>query len=101
MPAMDPRTKMSVPRALARWWREHLAQEGWWVASKIAARESFEFLRDSTPGRLRQRWGDVDYDMDTRADTTSARLNWRTRLLGVLAGAPYQPTDPALFREML
>ncbi|MFZ0803908.1 MAG: hypothetical protein WAN70_17215, partial [Terriglobales bacterium] len=46
------------------------------------------------------RYGDMDYDWDHRVDTTTATVNWRDRLLGLL-NSPYQPTDPALFQEML
>lgn len=60
----------------------------------------WEFLRDSAPGRLRQRYGDADYDWDYRVNTTSAAVGWRDRLLGVFH-SPYQPTEPGLFREML
>lgn len=59
-----------------------------------------EFALDSLPSRRRQRYGDVDYDWDFRVDTTSANVGWRDRLLGMLH-SPYQPTDPALFHEML
>jgi len=58
------------------------------------------FLRDSTPQRERQRYGDVGYDWDHRVNTTSAAVGWRNRLLG-LFHSPYQPTEPELFREML
>jgi SAM-dependent methyltransferase len=58
------------------------------------------FLRDSTPQRERQRYGDVDYDWDQGVNTTSAALGWRNRLLGVLH-SPYQPTEPSLFEEMI
>lgn len=60
----------------------------------------WEFTRDSTPSRLRSRFGDADYDWDYRVNTTSGALGWRDRLLGVLH-SPYQPTEPALFREMI
>jgi len=60
----------------------------------------WEFTRDSTPSRRRQRYGDVDYDWDHRVDTTSATVGWRQRLLGTLH-SPYQPTEPPLFHEML
>jgi SAM-dependent methyltransferase len=60
----------------------------------------WEFALDSLPARRRQRYGDVDYDWDHRVDTTSATVGWRDRLLGLL-NSPYQPTDPALFHEML
>jgi SAM-dependent methyltransferase len=60
----------------------------------------WEFLLDSTPSRLRQRYGDADYDWDHRVNTTSAAVGWRDRLLGVL-NSPYQPTDPVLFRQII
>lgn len=60
----------------------------------------WEFLRDSTPARRRQRYGDADYDWDHHVNTTSGAVNWRDRLLGVFH-SPYQPTEPALFHEML
>jgi SAM-dependent methyltransferase len=60
----------------------------------------WEFVRDSTPERRRQRYGDADYDWDHHANTTSAAVGWRNRLLGVFH-SPYQPTEPDLFREML
>lgn len=60
----------------------------------------WEFIRDSSPSRLRQRYGDTDYDWDHRVNTTSAAVGWRDRLLGVLH-SPYQPTEPELFHQML
>lgn len=63
-------------------------------------KESWQFLRDSTPSRRHQRYGDVDFDWDHRVDTTSATVSWRTRVLGLLH-SPYQPTEPTLFYEML
>ena len=60
----------------------------------------WEFARDSTPSRRRQRYGDVEYDWDYRVDTTGATVSWRDRRLGMFH-SPYQPTEPALFREML
>jgi SAM-dependent methyltransferase len=60
----------------------------------------WEFLRDSTPSRLRSRFGDADYDWDFRVNTTSGALGWRDRLLGALH-SPYQPTEPGLFHQML
>jgi len=52
------------------------------------------------PERRRRRYGDVDFDWSHRADTTSATVGWRDRLLGALH-SPYQPTDASLFHEML
>lgn len=42
----------------------------------------------------------MDYDWENRVNTTSGTVGWRSRLLG-LFHSPYQPTDPALFREMM
>ena len=44
-------------------------------------------------------WG-RGYDWDYRVDTTSATVGWRERLLGQFHSA-YQPTEPALFKEMM
>jgi SAM-dependent methyltransferase len=59
-----------------------------------------EFVRDSTPARRRERYGDIDYDWNNRVDTTSATVGWKDRLHG-LFHSPYQATEPALFREMV
>ena len=69
-------------------------------AAGLLAAEVWGFLRDSTPSRRRSRYGDVDYDWEHRVDTTGATVGWRDRLLGVFH-SPYQPTDPALFAEMM
>lgn len=63
-------------------------------------RELWGFVRESTPERRRQRYGDMEYDWEQRVNTTSGTVGWQTRLLGIFH-SPYQPTDPALFREML
>lgn len=60
----------------------------------------WEFALDSLPDRRRQRYGDAEYDWDYRVNTTSATVGWRDRLLGLLH-SPYQPTEPALFHEIL
>ncbi len=57
-------------------------------------------MRESTPARRRQRYGDMEYDWDNRVNTTSGTVGWRARLLG-LFHSPYQPTEPNLFREMM
>jgi hypothetical protein len=82
------------------WWRNEASQIGnsrtFWLFLSLL----WQFLRDSTPSRRKQRYGDVDFDWDYRVDTTGATVGWRDRFLG-LFHSPYQPTDPALFREML
>jgi hypothetical protein len=86
--------------AFRRWWREQVGQKGVAGASSLLGRELWEFLRDSTPARRRQRYGDMEYDWQYRVNTTSGTVGWRERLLGVFHSA-YQPTDPAMFREMM
>jgi hypothetical protein len=55
---------------------------------------------DSTPERRRRRFGDVEYDWEHRVNTTSGGLSWKDRLWGIFH-SPYQPTDSALFHEMI
>jgi predicted RNA methylase len=64
------------------------------------AREMKDFIRDSTPARQRQRYGDIDFDWEHRVDTTEATVSFRNRLLGVFHSA-YQPTAPETFHEMI
>lgn len=92
-----------VPRifpAARRYWNDIAAHQGALAATRDLLRGFWEFLRNSTPARLRQRYGDADYDWDYRVNTSSAAVGWRDRLLGVFH-SPYQPTEPGLFREML
>src|SRR5204863_528153 len=44
--------------------------------------------------------GYVHYAWDNMVNTTSAIVGWRSRLLGMFH-SPYQPTEPALFHEMM
>ena len=92
---------VTIPRALARWWRENLPRLGLTRAAGMFLGEMWEFLRDSTPQRRKQRYGDVDFDWDYRVDTTSANVSRRADLLAILAGCRYQPSDPALFHESI
>ena len=70
------------------------------AATRELALALWEFVRDSTPSRLRSRFGDADYDWDYRVNTTSGAVRWRERLLGAFTSG-YQPTDPPAFHEML
>ncbi|HSZ63535.1 MAG TPA: class I SAM-dependent methyltransferase [Terriglobales bacterium] len=63
-------------------------------------RNLWNFLRDSTPSRRQQRYGDMEYDWEHRVNTTSGTVGWRAQLLGAFH-SPYQPTEPGLFREMM
>ena len=90
----------SLTQAILRWWREHSTCSGSLRTLRDFTALLGEFLLDSLPSRRRQRYGDADFDWDHRVDTTSATVKWRDRLLGMFH-SPYQPTEPALFHEML
>jgi SAM-dependent methyltransferase len=96
MSAPEPRL---LPAARS-YWSDLAAGAGRFAATRALLATLWEFLRDSTPARLRQRYGDADYDWDYRVNTTSAAIGWRDRLLGAFH-SPYQPTEPSLFHEML
>jgi SAM-dependent methyltransferase len=90
----------TVSRTLYDWWAHGLARNGFGRTLRTFVAEVWGFLRDSTPEQRRRRYGDVEYDWDHHVDTTSATVSWRDRLLGIFH-SPYQPTEPALFHEML
>jgi len=93
-------SQISLSRSIWQWWQNVSAREGRVAAARKLLAALWEFARDSTPERQRQRYGDADYDWEHRVNTTSAAVSWRDRLLGVFH-SPYQPTDAALFHEML
>ena len=97
-PAVSPR--ISLSRSAWRWWSEVAGREGRVVATRQLLHSLWEFVRDSTPERRRQRYGDAEFDWDRRVNTTSAALGWRDRLLGVFH-SPYQATESVLFQEMI
>jgi hypothetical protein len=92
--------RISISRSAWQWWNGIAAREGRIAATRKLVAALWEFVRDSTPERRRLRYGDADFDWDYRVDTTSAALSRRNRLLGVFH-SPYQPTDAALFHEMI
>ena len=92
--------ELGAGMSFLQWFREEVTYSGLLIAIRHAAVVLWQFLRESMPDRRRQRYGDVDYDWDHRVDTTAATVPWRERLLGLLH-SPYQPTDPALFHEMM
>lgn len=96
-----PDHNFSLPRALRYWWRHQAASHGVFGAARRLIAELWDFLLDFIPSRRRRRFGDIDYDWDYRVDTSEATLDWRTRLRALLTGGPYQPSEPALFRQML
>jgi len=100
--SIDPSAKSSVSlsRSAWRWWSDVAARDGRLAATRQMLVALWEFARESTPERRRQRYGDADYDWEHRVNTTSAVVGWRERLLGAFH-SPYQPTESALFHEML
>jgi SAM-dependent methyltransferase len=93
-------SSIGLARSAARRWKEIAAKSGGLAATRQLLSALLDFLRDSTPERRRQRYGDAEYDWNYRVNTTSATVSWRDRLMGVFH-SPYQPTDAELFREML
>jgi SAM-dependent methyltransferase len=93
-------SRISLSRSAWQWWNEIARRDGRFAATRQLLATLWEFARDSTPERRRQRYGDAEYDWEHRVNTTSAAVGWRDRLLGVFH-SPYQPTDAALFHEML
>ena len=97
---MSDEPRANLPVGLRELWRDSVAHRGFLGTLRFLVGSALSFLRDSTPARRRQRYGDVEYDWDFRVDTTSATVGWHDRFLGLLH-SPYQPSDPALFHEIL
>jgi SAM-dependent methyltransferase len=97
---MSSSPQPSLFRSIRDWWKQSAAHHGPGATLRMFFSEVFAFLRESTPEQRRRRYGDIEYDWDNRVDTTSATVGWRDRLLGVFH-SPYQPSEPALFHEML
>jgi hypothetical protein len=93
-------SQLSLSRSVWRWWNDISARDGHLTACRRFVGAIWEFVLESTPERRRQRYGDADFDWEHRVNTTSAALSWRDRLLGAFH-SPYQPTEVALFHEML
>jgi SAM-dependent methyltransferase len=92
----------SVWSVFHRRWNDTRSRKTFSATLKEIVLEIWEFLLESTPERRRSRYGDIEYDWDHGGmDTTSATVSTRTRLLAALSGAPYQPTEPSAFAEML
>ena len=87
-------------KALRGWWREQARAKGAAGATSLLVGKLWSFVRESTPERRRRRYGDMEYDWEHRVNTTSGTVSWRARMLG-LFHSPYQPTEPALFQEMM
>ena len=92
--------QVSIFGAGRRWWSDVASRHGHLAAARQFLAALWEFARDSTPERRRQRYGDADYDWNHRVNTTSGAVGWRERLVGQFHSS-YQPTEPAVFHEML
>jgi SAM-dependent methyltransferase len=102
MHGIDPSASSRVRLSRSAWqsWNDVAGRAGRVAATRQLLAVLWEFVRDSTPERRRQRYGDAEYDWEHRVNTTSAAVSWRDRLLGAFH-SPYQPTESALFHEML
>ena len=87
--------------AFRAWWRENRRSRRFTEVGLRLVRELWHFAREATPGRRKQRYGDIEFDCDYRVNTTSANVSRKSDLLGMLAGTPYQPCDPALFHSTI
>jgi hypothetical protein len=100
MEGKNPGAQVSITGSARQWWMNVAAVQGHFVAAGQLVAALLNFVRDSTPQRRRQRYGDAEFDWDYRVDTTSGTVSWRGRLLGVFH-SPYQPTEATLFHAML
>ncbi|MGA9566344.1 MAG: class I SAM-dependent methyltransferase [Candidatus Korobacteraceae bacterium] len=91
-------TKAAGGRA---WIRDTVRARGRWGALRYYIVGGIELLHDLAPSRRRSRYGDIDYDFDHGVDTTWATIPLRTRLREWLSGGQYQPSEPALFHQIL
>src|SRR5580700_10045789 len=99
--SIDPASsRLSLLRSAWQWWNDIAGSEGRFAATRQLLQALWDFIRDSTPRRRRQRYGDAEYDWEHRVNTTSAAVGWRDRLLGVFH-SPYQPTESILFHQMI
>ena len=97
---MPCQPELSIGKTIARWWEDERNSHSLSITASRLVAKLWEFVRDSTPQRRKQRYGDADYDWEERVNTTAATVGWRDRLLGHFL-SPYQPTEPSLFHEML
>jgi hypothetical protein len=83
------------------WLRDSFRHRGVAGSVRYYSREFVDLLRDLTPARRKSRYGDIDYDFEHGVDTTWATVSLRTRIREWLSGGQYQPSEPALFAEIL
>ena len=93
--------KTPNPDGAFSWLRDSFRHRGVAGSLRYYAREFVDLLRDLTPERRKSRYGDIDYDFEHGVDTTWATVSLRTRIREWLSGGQYQPSEPALFAEIL
>lgn len=93
-------TRSKTPSPLD-WFRDSIRNRGAIGTLRYYAWEFADVLRDLTPERRRSRYGDIDFDFEHNVDTTWATVSLRTRVREWLSGGQYQPSEPAIFCEML
>lgn len=64
--------RISLPRSAWRWYTDVVEREGRLAATRQLLNAVWDFVRDSTPERRRQRYGDAEFDWDHRVNTTSS-----------------------------
>jgi hypothetical protein len=83
------------------WLRDSLRHRGLRGSLRYYGQEFVDIVRDLAPSRRKSRYGDIDFDFDHDVDTTWATVTFRTRIREWLSGGQYQPSEPALFQEMI
>jgi SAM-dependent methyltransferase len=83
------------------WISDAIRNRGLIGALRSYAAGAAELLWELTPAHQKSRYGDIDYDFKHGVDTTWATVSLRTRLRELLSGGQYQPSEPALFHEIL
>ena len=96
-----PRSKNSNSDGALTWLRDSFRNRGVAGSVRYYAREFADMVRDLTPARRKSRYGDIDFDFEHNVDTTWATVSLRTRIREWLSGGQYQPSEPALFSEIL
>jgi SAM-dependent methyltransferase len=81
--------------------RDEAREHGWLRAVSLLIARLAGVLRDSFPDRRRMRFGDIQYDLDHRVNTTWSNVAFGTRLREAFINAEYQTTDPLIFAEAM
>ncbi|MFZ1135399.1 MAG: class I SAM-dependent methyltransferase [Candidatus Korobacteraceae bacterium] len=97
----SPKNVETKSAGVRAWIRDTVRARGPAGALRYYVVGGMELLRDLAPSRRRSRYGDIDYDFDHGVDTTWATIPLRTRVREWLSGGQYQPSEPALFHQIV